>query len=227
MVHKDRAGGYLTVSNRPLRDGALSLKAKGLFAVMASLPPEWQFSVRGLAAICKEGRDAVRSALLELERAGYLRRTPRRCEGRSAGWEYELFERPAVEAPPRAEIPRLREQVRALVEYDYLLPAVRDREQLDELVEVMVELLAARGETVKIGGEEYPAELVRERIYAFDGMTMQYVLERLLELRGEVRDMRSYLRTVLFAAPVTIGNYYAAAVRDLSAPCRAAGKYTP
>ena len=39
MLHKDREGGYLTVSNRPLRDGALSLKAKGLFALMASLPP--------------------------------------------------------------------------------------------------------------------------------------------------------------------------------------------
>ncbi len=85
MLHKDREGGYLTVSNRPLRDGALSLKAKGLFALMASLPPGWRYSVEGLAAICKEGRDAVRAGVRELERAGYLRRGP---DG------YELFERP-------------------------------------------------------------------------------------------------------------------------------------
>ena len=94
MVYRDRESGYLTVSNRPLRDGALSLKAKGLFVLMVSLPPGWRYSVEGLAAICKEGRDAVRAGLWELEQAGYLRR------GKNG---YELFERPQREPEERQD----------------------------------------------------------------------------------------------------------------------------
>ena len=65
---------FTTVFNSMIRDPRLGLKTKGLFVLMASLPPEWEFSVGGLAAIADVGKDAVRSMLKELENVGYLTR---------------------------------------------------------------------------------------------------------------------------------------------------------
>ena len=64
-----------------LRDTRLSLKAIGLFSIILSLPPEWDFSIAGLAAITKDGIATVRAALNELEANGYLTRK----RGRQAG----------------------------------------------------------------------------------------------------------------------------------------------
>ncbi len=97
--------GYTKIDNAPLRDKALSLRAKGLLAVMLSLPPSWRFSVRGLAAICKEGVAAVRETLLELEQTGYLHRVKSRdAEGRICGASYRIctnpwFEKPMMDSP--------------------------------------------------------------------------------------------------------------------------------
>ena len=65
---------FTTVFNSMIRDPRLGLKTKGLFVLMASLPPEWDFSVGGLAAIADVGKDAVRSMLKELVNVGYLTR---------------------------------------------------------------------------------------------------------------------------------------------------------
>ena len=67
-----------------LRDTRLSLKAIGLFSIILSLPPEWDFSIAGLAAITKDGIATVRAALNELEANGYLTRKRVRREG---GWQ--------------------------------------------------------------------------------------------------------------------------------------------
>ena len=70
-----RTSGYTIMSNYHLRDMNLSLKASGLLSLVLSLPEDWQYSVKGLTAIVKEGESAVKSALQELEQHGYLRRT--------------------------------------------------------------------------------------------------------------------------------------------------------
>ena len=54
----ERTRDYTVMSNHHLKDTALSLKAKGLLSMMLSLPDEWNYTTRGLAAICKEGVDA-------------------------------------------------------------------------------------------------------------------------------------------------------------------------
>ena len=100
--------GYTKIDNAPLRDKALSLRAKGLLAVMLSLPPSWRFSVRGLAAICKEGVAAMRETLLELEQTGYLHRgVMRDAQGKIRGTSYEICAHPWFEKPiavsPNAE----------------------------------------------------------------------------------------------------------------------------
>ena len=69
-VNKNR--GYTVMANYHLRDKTLSLKAVGLLSKMLSFNDGWQFSTKGLSAICKEGPDAVLAALRELEDHGYL-----------------------------------------------------------------------------------------------------------------------------------------------------------
>ena len=65
---------YTVMSNYHLRDKNLTLKAKGLLSLILSLPEDWNYTTRGLAAICKEGVDSIGAALRELESAGYLSR---------------------------------------------------------------------------------------------------------------------------------------------------------
>ncbi len=76
------------MGNTHLRDKNLSLKAVGLLSKMLSFNDGWKFSTRGLAAICKEGPDAILSALKELEENGYLVR--HRAETIRAEWQHNL-----------------------------------------------------------------------------------------------------------------------------------------
>ena len=83
-VNKNR--GYTVMANYHLRDKTLSLKAVGLLSKMLSFNDGWQFSTKGLSAICKEGPDAVLAALRELEDHGYLiRHRQRDAKGRTQG----------------------------------------------------------------------------------------------------------------------------------------------
>ena len=99
----ERTRDYTVMSIHHLKDTALSLKAKGLLSMMLSLPDEWNYTTRGLAAICKEGVDAIGGALRELEKAGYIvRRQLRGPGGRISDTEYTIYEKPcpAAEEPP-------------------------------------------------------------------------------------------------------------------------------
>ena len=86
MGSRKRRDSFTVISNIPLRDPDLSLKAKGLFCVIRSLPDDWEYSLRGLSHICVEGIDAIREGVKELERAGYLHRERSRRLHRGCGW---------------------------------------------------------------------------------------------------------------------------------------------
>lgn len=91
---------YTVMSNYHLRDKNLSLKASGLLSKMLSLTEEWNYTTRGLAAICKEGVDAIGSTLRELEANGYLIRTQLRdAKGRISDTEYIIYEQPHTPLP--------------------------------------------------------------------------------------------------------------------------------
>ncbi len=99
----ERTRDYTVMSNHHLKDMNLSLKAKGLLSMMLSLPDSWNYTTRGLAAICKEGVDAIGSAIRELEKAGYIvRRLLRGQGGRIADTEYVIYEQPqgGPDTPP-------------------------------------------------------------------------------------------------------------------------------
>ena len=97
-VNKNR--GYTVMANFHLRDKNLSLKAVGLLSKMLSFNDGWKFSTRGLSAICKEGPDAILSALRELERHGYLvRHRQRDSKGRLSSTIFDIFEEPQPVSP--------------------------------------------------------------------------------------------------------------------------------
>ena len=107
VIRVEHNENYTTMANYHLRDPRLSLRAIGLMSKMLSLPDDWDYTVKGLAAICIEGREAVRKALMELEAGGYLIREQGRGAGGSfAGNDYTLYEQPHEAAPsPLPKIP--------------------------------------------------------------------------------------------------------------------------
>lgn len=99
----EKTQNYTVMSNYHLTDPRLSLKAIGLLSKILSLPEAWDYTVAGLAKICKEGRDAVRAALAELEEAGYILRRQTRDEmGNFSHSEYIIYETPQ---DPQEEAP--------------------------------------------------------------------------------------------------------------------------
>ena len=90
----EKSRGYTVMSNHHLRNKELSLKAKGLLSQMLSLPEDWDYTLAGLSHINRESIDAIRTAVWELEKAGYITRRQGRDEkGKMAAIEYTIYER--------------------------------------------------------------------------------------------------------------------------------------
>ena len=91
----EKSRGYTVMSNHHLRNKELSLKAKGLLSQMLSLPEDWDYTLAGLSHINRESIDAIRTAVWELEKAGYITRRQGRDEkGKMAAIEYTIYEQP-------------------------------------------------------------------------------------------------------------------------------------
>ena len=296
----ERTHNYTVMSNHHLRDKGLSLKAKGLLSQMLSLPEDWDYTLAGLAKINAEGRDAIRAAVQELERAGYIRRSRvRDGKGCLRGTEYVIYERPQqpdgdapenpaaesffpsqpaleepVEGAPALENPTLedttqlnidktnplknkiltsqstdsfpfpssppaaaqpseakgrtrrkrkgmskgemdayREMIRENIDYDgFVRERPYDAGQLDEMVEIMVEAVCSRKETIRVAGNDFPQAVVKSRMLKLDREHIVFVFDCLKENTTQVRNMKQYLLTVLYNAPATIENHYAAQV---------------
>ena len=101
----EKNSGYTVMSNHHLRNQELSLKAKGLLSQMLSLPDNWDYTLKGLSLINREKIDAIREAIRELERAGYIVRSRERDEkGRLRGADYIIYEFPKK---PVSDLPTL------------------------------------------------------------------------------------------------------------------------
>ena len=242
----ERTRDYTVMSNHHLRNGKLSLKAKGLLSMMLSLPEAWNYPTRGLAAICKEGVDAIGGALRELETAGYIvRHQLRDRQGRISDTEYVIYEQPqpknpdtpqpdtaspdtgkpdmdkpdtekpaelnieksntqksithgsstdsipfretAAAGPPErkgrdamslAEIESYRELILENIEYDCINQQYGTyRDDLDEIVELMVETVCAKRKTTRIAGADFPHEVVRSRFLKLDSSHIEFVMD--------------------------------------------------
>ena len=282
----ERNRGYTVMSNHHLRNKELSLKAKGLLSQMLSLPEDWDNTLAGLSLINKESIDAIRTAIWELEKAGYITRRQGRDErGKMTAIEYTIYEQPQppeldspilenpISAKPttenptqlnkdisRTDLPKkdqsitdlsstdsipilspdpspcgdaaatplerkrkeaatqsavdiYREIIMENISYDILTTDSHvDRDGLDELVDIMLETVCTARTTVRIAGDDYPAELVKAKFMKLDSEHIRFVLDCMQENTTKIRNMKQYLRTVLFNALSTINNYYTSLV---------------
>ena len=276
----ERTQNYTVMSNYHLRDKTISFKAKGLLSLMLSLPEDWDYTLAGLTRISLEGKDAIRAAVVELEKAGYVTRSRVRNEkGHLQGTEYVIRERPvfsaqpaleepasenptledttqlnkdknkitdsqitesfpfpsslpAATAPTTAQQPEAKERnrsrrgsmskgemdtyrglIRENIGYDdFVREHPYDAAQLDEMVELMVESVCSRKKNIRVAGNDFPQAVVKSRLLKLDSEHIRFVFDCLRENTTQVRNMKQYLLTVLYNAPATIENHYAAQV---------------
>lgn len=265
----EKTKDFTVMSNHHLRNREISLKAKGLLSQILSLPPDWDYTLAGLAAINLEGVDAIREAVKELEAAGYITREQRRTDkGQFSGNEYVIRELPMLENPtadnPRTEKPMMehpstgppvsenprelrnevintekqntdcinhsfhsfpdeaekkrrerdayRELIHENISYEFLSRDISRKEEIDEIVEIMLDVICSSKTMIRINGDEVPKEVVKSRFLKINSEHIQFVLDCMHQNTTSVRSIRQYLLTVLYNAPVTISNYYTALV---------------
>lgn len=105
----EKTRDFTVMANHHLKNRTLTLKAKGLLSLMLSLPEDWDYTLKGLSLISVESIDAIREAVRELERAGYIVRSRERNEkGQLKGADYVIYEQPHLpHSPPESEKPTL------------------------------------------------------------------------------------------------------------------------
>ena len=286
----ERNTGYTVMSNHHLRNRELTLKAKGLLSQMLSLPEDWDYTLAGLSHINREQIDAIREAVRELERAGYIVRSRERdAKGRLRGADYVIYEQPQL--PPKPDLPTLEnptqenptlekptqenpmqlnkeiqrtnlskkeksntdtqsthsipilspnpsplegqaaapqerkrkepndayrvyeEIIKDNICYDILKQDMPyDHDRIDEIIDLILETVCTRRRTIRIAGDDYPADLVKSKFMKLDSEHIRFVLECMRENTTKIRNIKQYLRAALFNAPSTIGNYYTSLV---------------
>ena len=302
----ERNTGYTVMSNHHLRNKELSLKAKGLLSQMLSLPEDWDYTLAGLSHINREKIDAIREAVKELEKAGYIVRSRERDEkGRLRGADYVIYEQPqpkepeaatSSEQPPTSDLPTLEnptldnptlekptqekptlenptqlnkdiqktnlpkkeksnidlsstdsipihslnplpydgeaaepperkrkeatdaysvyeEIIKDNIEYDHFVRYGQvDKDRLDEIVSIILETVCSKRKTIRIAGDDYPAELVKAKFTKLNSSHIEFVFDCMKENTTQIRNIKQYLKAVLFNAPNTIDSYYTALV---------------
>ncbi len=286
----ERNTGYTVMSNHHLRNKELTLKAKGLLSQMLSLPEDWDYTLAGLSYINRESIDAIRTAIWELKKAGYItRRQGRDDKGKMTAIEYTIYEQPQLEKPilenpttdkpilenptsgnPTSENPtqinkdisktdlpkkeksntdlsithsipihslnplpygedaaeperkrkekndayRVYEEIiKDNISYDILLQDnPLDKDRLNEIVDLILETVCTARKQIRIAGDDYPAELVKAKFMKLDSEHIRFVLDCMRENTTKIRNIKQYLKAVLFNAPSTIDNYYTALV---------------
>lgn len=109
------------------------------------------------------------------------------------------------------EIDGLRQKIRENISYEILAKKI-PKGDLDEMVELVVEVMLARGETVRLGGREVLATLARQRLLRLNAEHICYVWDCLESTKSEIRNIKAYMLESLFNAPATMENFYRARV---------------
>lgn len=105
-----------------------------------------------------------------------------------------------------------REELKELIDYD-LLRKDYPCDEVESLLELMVEIVSSTAPTIRIGGDTLPTEAVKDRFWRLDRSHIEYIMDSLKNTTTKIHNIRAYLLTALYNAPVTIGPYYSAAVR--------------
>lgn len=119
---------------------------------------------------------------------------------------------PLAPLTPGTDRWRWRDRIKENIDYEYLCRSC-PRDDVDSLLELMADVLTGTTSKVRIGGTEMPAEVVKRRFLELDSSHIEYVIEAMRQTTTKIHNIRAYLLTALYNAPVTIGPYYSAAVR--------------
>lgn len=107
-----------------------------------------------------------------------------------------------------------REVILDNIEYSYLVQDSHiDREQLDEIVDLIVDTVCSARKIIRIAGDDYPAEVVKSRFMKLDSSHVQYVMDCMKDNTTYVRNIKKYLLAALYNAPTTINSYYSSLVQ--------------
>ena len=107
-----------------------------------------------------------------------------------------------------------REIVLENIEYDILIQDPKmDREMLDEIAELIVDTVCSARKTIRIAGDDFPAEVVKSRFLKLDSSHVQYVMDCMKDNTTYVRNIKKYLLAALYNAPSTINSYYSSLVQ--------------
>ena len=122
-------------------------------------------------------------------------------------------ERKGTEAATQSAVEIYREIIKENIEYDHLLRHSKiDREELDGIVELLVETVCTARKTIRVAGDDYPAELVKAKLLKLNSGHIEFVMDCMRENTTKIRNIKKYLLAVLFNAPSTMGSYYTALV---------------
>ena len=129
-------------------------------------------------------------------------------------------ERKGTGAFKQSAVDIYREIIMENIEYDTLTQDPKmDKERLDEIVDLMLETVCSARKTLRIAGDDYPAELVKSKFLKLNSSHIEFVMDCIRENTTKIRNIKQYLRAVLFNAPSTIDNYYTALVaHDMASP---------
>lgn len=177
-------------------------------------PPFMPFSGVDFSGVQKSSPPT--SASRESRRAGVEKTDPNYTKSNQTDFSYPD---PSIypPSPPEgggSEMERYeqREQVKENIDYNYLLQE-HPYDDVESLLELIVDVVSSNAATIRIGKEVLPAEAVKRRFWQLDSSHIKYVIESLNQTTTKINNIRAYLLTALYNAPVTIGPYYSAAVR--------------
>ena len=99
------------------------------------------------------------------------------------------------------------------IEYDHFVRYGQvDKDRLDEIVSIILETVCSKRKTIRIAGDDYPAELVKAKFMKLNSSHIEFVFDCMKENTTKIRNIKQYLKAVLFNAPNTIDSYYTALV---------------
>ena len=122
-------------------------------------------------------------------------------------------DRKGTEAAAQSAVEIYREIILENIEYDFLIQnSQTDKGRLDEIVDLMLETVCSARKVIRIAGDDYPADLVKSKFLKLNSGHIEFVLDCMRENTTKIRNIKQYLRAVLFNAPSTIDSYYTSLV---------------
>ena len=247
---------FVIVNKNILTDRSLNMRDRGMLATLLSLPPTWEFSAKGMAAILPDGIDGVNAAIKSLERKGYItRRRMKDGMGRFTNTELTIhttpqkdnpvmentivetpeMEKPAMDNPVQLNIQKVINQevntkesithsegsfsvdtfhkiiamVKKQIDYEaVIIDRPYDKRMIDAIGNLIAEIFLSNQDTVRIMKEDYPIQLVKDRFRKLNIFNAEYVIDSFKREQQPITDVKAYLLTCLYNAPVYENVYW-------------------